>query len=112
MTLNSVDLPAPFGPITARTSPGSIARSTASTATSPPKRRVRPRHSSSGTGRLRLAARPLGARVLSYQAPDAFRRQHHERDEHGAEDQRPQLGRFRELVLQDEEEHATDDRAD
>src|SRR5215467_11661009 len=100
MTLKSVDLPAPFGPITARTSPGSIARSTASTAMSPPKRRERPRHSSSGTGRLRLAARRLGARVFGNQAPDAFRRQHYEGDEHGAEDQRPQLGRFRELMLQ------------
>src|ERR1041385_7473353 len=112
MTLNSVDLPAPLGPITARTSPTSTARSTASTATSPPNRRESERHSSSGTGR------PLGARgrftlrVFPYQAPDALGRQQHEGDEHGAEDERPELGDFRQLVLQDEKENSADDRAD
>ena len=40
--LNSVVLPAPFGPITAVTPPSATSRSTASTATRPPNRRVTP----------------------------------------------------------------------
>src|SRR6185369_9940049 len=48
MRLNSVVLPAPFGPIRLVTLPGSIDRSTAFTATSPPNRMVTPRASSSG----------------------------------------------------------------
>src|SRR6516225_2292100 len=38
MRLSSVVLPAPFGPMTPRISPGATARSTPSTAASPPKR--------------------------------------------------------------------------
>src|SRR4051812_40449147 len=48
MTLNSVVLPAPFGPITLKISPGCTARSTPSTAATPPKCRFKPRTSSSG----------------------------------------------------------------
>ena len=44
----SVVLPAPFGPITARTSPGSTAMETSSTALRPPNRRPSPSVSSSG----------------------------------------------------------------
>src|SRR5687768_14072735 len=40
MALNNVVLPAPFGPIRPTISPGSTVRSTASSATSPPKRSV------------------------------------------------------------------------
>src|SRR5919197_1685194 len=43
MTLNSVVLPAPFGPRIARRSPGSTARSTSRSACRPPKRRPTPR---------------------------------------------------------------------
>src|SRR6266542_6222816 len=42
-TLNSVVLPAPFGPRIARRSPGTTSRSTSRTAWSPPKRRPTPR---------------------------------------------------------------------
>src|SRR5947209_11760807 len=42
MTLNSVVLPAPFGPRIARRSPGTTSRSTSRTACSPPKRRPTP----------------------------------------------------------------------
>src|SRR5215208_960833 len=58
--LNSVVLPAPFGPITLRISPGSSARSTPSTAWTPPKCRFSPRISSSGatSGPPDQAARP------------------------------------------------------
>src|SRR5947207_5549363 len=97
MRLNTVDLPAPFGPITARVSPGSSARLTPSTATSAPKRRTRPRHSSSG--------------IFPDQAPDALGREQHERHEHRAEDERPEVGDLRKLVLEEDEEHAAEDRS-
>src|SRR3954466_8475451 len=42
MTLNSVVLPAPLGPITPTTSPGATVSDTSSSAVSPPKRTVRP----------------------------------------------------------------------
>src|SRR6185295_8644010 len=82
--LNSVDFPAPFGPITARTSPGSTVISTPSSAASAPKRRINPLHSSSGIGclraagilRLRRALEPAGQ-----DAPDALRGEQDERDE-------------------------------
>ncbi len=44
----SVVLPEPLGPIRARTSPGTSARSTPPTATTPPNRRTSPRASSTG----------------------------------------------------------------
>ena len=47
ISLNSVDLPAPFGPITDRISPSRTEKETSLTATSPPKRLVRPMTSSS-----------------------------------------------------------------
>ncbi len=106
--LNSVDLPAPFGPITARISPGSTVMSTLSTATSAPNRRVRPLHSSSGIGRL-LAAAGIGGslrRLLQpagEDAPDALRRQHDEGDEDRTEDQRPQVGDLRKLMFEIDE---------
>src|SRR5881628_2818028 len=43
ITLKSVVLPAPFGPRTARRSPGATSRSTSLTACKPPKRRPTPR---------------------------------------------------------------------
>src|SRR5687767_1963215 len=98
MRLNTVDLPAPFGPITARISPGSIVKSTRSTATSAPKRRSSPRHSSSG--------------IFPQQAPKALGRKEHEGDEHRAENERPEIGHLRELVLQEHEEGTAEDRAD
>ena len=48
--LSSVLFPAPLGPITPMTSPGSIERSSPSRAVTPPKRFVSPRASSSGIG--------------------------------------------------------------
>src|SRR3981081_2535164 len=46
MRFTSVVLPAPFGPMRPNASPGGITRSTAFTATTPPKRLVRPAASS------------------------------------------------------------------
>src|SRR5512136_658868 len=102
MMLNSVDLPAPLGPITARISPASIAIFTLSTATRPPKLRVRPRHSRSGTASLPIFAvagyHPFGSKTLGQQSPYSIRCEHDECDEDRAENQRPQLGHFGELL--------------
>src|SRR5215472_5333686 len=107
--LNTVDLPAPFGPMTARIL-------TASTATSAPKRRTNPLHSSSGIGCLLAAGGARDDRLLlkarSHDAPNALRRQHDEGDEDRSEDERPEVGHLRQLMLHEHEEHATDDRAD
>src|SRR5581483_4921853 len=47
--LSSVDLPAPFGPITPSSSPEVTSRLTSETATTPPKRLPTPRRERSGT---------------------------------------------------------------
>src|SRR5262249_30142042 len=113
--LNTVDLPAPFGPMTARILPESRLMSTASTATSAPKRRTNPRHSSSGIG-CPLAGGAWDDRLLlkarSHDAPNALRREHDEGDEDRTEDERPEVGHLRQRMLHEHEEHATDDRAD
>src|SRR5215475_4502995 len=113
--LNTVDLPAPFGPMTARILPASRLMSTASTATSAPKRRTNPLHSSSGIGCLLAAGGARDDRLLlkarSHDAPNALRREHDEGDEDRSEDERPEVGHLRQLMLHEHEEHATDDRA-
>src|SRR5262249_32469026 len=90
--LNTVDLPAPFGPMTARILPASRLMSTASTATSAPKRRTNPLHSSSGIGCLLAAGGARDDRLLlkarSHDAPNALRREHDEGDEDRSEDSR------------------------
>src|ERR1700761_3717799 len=59
MRLNAVDLPAPLGPIIATIEPGSIAKSSSLTATSPPKRWVTRSSVSSGTSAHRLGVERL-----------------------------------------------------
>src|ERR1700738_4029013 len=78
--LNRVDFPAPFGPMTARTSPSSTRIDTWSTATKPPKRRVSSSSSSNATAIFRLGGAPA-AEARPDEAPDAFRREDHEADE-------------------------------
>src|ERR1700761_6255481 len=53
---NSVDLPAPLGPISPRISPAATSMSTPSTATKPPKRFVSPRPARIGSGTAGSAA--------------------------------------------------------
>src|SRR5215510_15019364 len=111
--LNTVDLPAPFGPMTARILPASRLMSTASTATSAPKRRTNPLHSSSGIGGLRgIGKRRLLPEARSENAPDTLGGEHHEGDEDRAEDERPEVGDLRQLMLDEHEKNAADDRAD
>src|SRR5215475_14193136 len=111
--LNTVDLPAPFGPMTARILPASRRMSMASTATSAPKRRTNPLHSSSGIGGLRgIGNRRLLPEARRENPPDALGGEHHEGDEDRAEDQGPEVGDLRQLMLDEHEEHAADDRSD
>src|SRR5688500_11529039 len=114
--LKTVDLPAPLGPITARISPRSTVKSTPSTATSAPKRRTSPLHSSSGTRRLLAPVRDRNrapdAQPARQNAPDALWREHDEDDEDGAEDERPQVSHLGEVMLEKHEGYAAQDRAD
>src|ERR1044071_6199468 len=84
--LNRVDLPAPFGPMTARTSPFATRIDTWSTAVSPPKRRVSSSSSSNATIYVRFSPTPTEAGTN--QAPNALRRKHHECDEDEPKEQR------------------------
>src|SRR5882762_3092239 len=106
--LNTVDLPASFGPMTARILPASRLISIASTATSAPKRRINSLHSSSGIGCLLAAggARDIGplAEARGQDAPDALRSEHDEGDEDRAEDERPKVSDLRQLMLEEHEE--------
>src|SRR6187397_3107120 len=70
-----VVLPAPLGPISACTSPFAISRVTSSVATTPPKRLVTPRSSSM---------------LFLPQPCDAFRREHHYREQDDA-DRKPRM---------------------
>ena len=113
MQLNSVVLPAPFGPMTAVISPRRAAKDTASTAVSPPKRIVRlldvQRSSFGGMARRRGHHQPrpsptrsppiarfspsaIGGRA---RADQAARPQHHDRPPCAAEDQHPVFRRGR-----------------
>ena len=116
MTLNSVDLPEPFGPITATTPPAGTVMSTAFSATRPPKRTVTPLTSSAGSpscaqrrrGRVSAVKPPrrtsacccskVSAGLLARGRDQALApEQHHEHQDH-AEDQ---LDRLRQVdVLQ------------
>src|SRR5262245_53168898 len=114
--LKTVDLPAPLGPMMARISPGSTVISTSSTATSAPNRRVRPLHSSSGTGSLLAAAVGrhlgwLGPEPPGQNPPDALRREHDEDDEDRAEDERPQIGDLRQVMFEEDERDSAENRA-
>src|SRR5712671_4341808 len=107
--LNSVDLPAPFGPITARTSPSSTCIDTWSTATRPPKRRVSSSSSSNATAVCRFGGTAeAGAR----EAPDPLRREDHECNKDQAEKQGPGLGVIAELVLDHQKKCSAKNRAD
>src|SRR6185312_12817778 len=84
-----VVFPAPFGPMTAWSSPGSMASETLSVATRPPKRLVRPTTERSGSATGALAA-------LARQEPeDATARKQHDEDQDRPHDHLPVLGQAR-----------------
>src|SRR5262249_49894821 len=114
--LNTVDLPAPFGPMTARILPASRLMSTASTATSAPKRRTNPLHSSSGIGCLIAAGGARYDRLLlkacSHDAPNAFRREHDEGEEDRSEEARQGVAPLQKLIPHNHKKYPPDDGPD
>src|SRR6516165_6161954 len=106
MRLNKVDLPAPFGPITARTSPSTTCIDTWSTATRPPKRRVSSLSSSNATAIFPLDC-GSAAKTAADDAPYALRSEDHKGDEDEAEEQGPGLRVIAELMLDRQEECGT-----
>src|SRR5215469_7321928 len=110
--LNSVDFPAPFGPMTARTSPSSTCIATWSTATSPPNRRVRSWSSSNATTVFQFGRAATSARAGVHEAPDVLRREHHEADKDETEEQCPGLDVVAELVFDSQKKGGAEDRTD
>src|SRR5918993_4402495 len=83
ISLNSVLLPAPFGPMTERISPSSTSKLTSLTAISPPKRLVR----SWTRTRLMASALLAAAAGAEPQAQHAVRQEHDHRDHQHAVEQ-------------------------
>ena len=112
--LISVDLPAPFGPITAWISPTCTSSETSATAVRPPKRFCRPsraqRDVRHGRSPPRRPAYPVTstAEEQGTKLPHAARQRQHDRDDDQAFDQLPMIGRR----LQHFFEPDQDDRAD
>src|SRR5262245_10768040 len=80
--LNSVVLPAPFGPITAKMAPSGTAKLTSCTARRPEKFFDTPEISSNATSRLRLvAARLVEAKLAGERRPHAVRQQQDDDEE-------------------------------
>src|SRR5881394_2336792 len=75
----SVVLPAPFGPISACTSPRTMSSVTSSVATTPPKRLETPRSSSIASFLL-----------FAEESGDGLGREHHDREQHDA-DREPRM---------------------
>src|SRR5437016_14511708 len=94
----SVVLPAPFGPMTACSSPGTISSMMLSEATTPPNVLVRPSTRSSGSAMA-------GARE---QAVDPAAGEQHDEQEQRTDDDRPVFGDPGQRLL----EHQQRDRAD
>src|SRR5262245_36032973 len=109
--LKKVDLPAPFGPITAAISPRPIEKSTRSTAVKPSKRLLTPRTSSIGlyhvwrAGRRRcgLGADAQASNGSRQGAGDSAREHEQQHDEHRSHRQWPILGKRRDLLVEDDE---------
>src|SRR5438045_4497144 len=105
----SVVLPAPLGPMSPKTRPSSIARSTAFTATTPPNRLVRAVASSNIFGPH--GAQPRGTSELE-QRREAARQVHDdEHEDHALEDVAVLLERLEDR-RQRGEEHRAEDRAE
>src|SRR5690242_1455070 len=123
MRLNSVDLPAPFGPITAAISPSATARSTSLTARKPPNDLDRPLTSSTlhlDAGRLgsadlgtadTLSLAPQPGKAGRQAADDAAGEDEQQDEQDRAENERPVLGVGRRLLVQEHQGARADDRA-
>ena len=102
--LNSVVLPAPLGPITAVTPPSTTSRSTASTATSPPNRRV-----TLCSDKQRHALPPRGIRLPS--AGESLRRVDQQQDQARAVEQVLIVLEVAKYLRQQADDHRAEDRA-
>src|SRR6516165_9235807 len=105
--LNSVDLPAPFGPMTAAISPSATARSTSETARKPANDLERPRTSSTD-GPSFFAAKPSYAGGQA--ACDFPGECEQQNDKDGAEHERPIFGVGGDLLVEQHERRSSDDR--
>src|SRR2546422_4019944 len=99
--LISVDLPAPFGPSSACSSPRTSVRLTASLATRPPKRRVSARASRIASG-MAVRAEQAAPHAPDEMAQSARKEQHQEHDCR-TQPQLPVLGKRREQLLHQHE---------
>src|SRR6266478_8468759 len=106
ISLNSVDLPAPFGPITERISPSCTARLTSLTATSPPNRFDSPAMVSSSPT---ASAPPLRRRT---QAQETIGQNQHQRNQDRREDQQLILTGLEQEVPTVIEDEGADNRAE
>ena len=88
--LMKVVLPAPFGPMMARNSPGITSRSMPSAALTPPKASLRPRAERSASRHAAAPPQPAGQH-----SPEPARREEDDRQQHAAEDHLPGIGHGR-----------------
>src|SRR5258706_11446413 len=108
--LKVVDLPAPFGPISASSSPAATSKLTPSTARLPPNDLPRSVTFNSAMGStFHHGAAPLVA--LAHEAGDALREHQHQHEDDAAEQRAPVVGVARDCVLQPGERDGADDRA-
>ena len=127
MRLKSVVLPAPFGPMMRRRSPGSTARSTEAVTSSPPKDLSRPRTASAVEAAHRAGPSPGAATAAAggatvravarrHRRADAghqpVRHEDDDRHEDGAEDEVPALDVGARHVLHDDDEPGAHHRAE
>src|SRR5581483_8505325 len=97
----SVVLPAPFGPITACISPGMTANVTSASATTPPKRLLRPWICNSGSATFERLQN----------SGDTAARIEHNRYQQRSENDLPMLGNARKHFLEDQQRDRAHDRA-
>src|SRR5579862_3682355 len=105
MRLKKVVLPAPLGPITARSSPASTIIDTPLTATRLPKVRV------TFSTLRRLIRQASRRRPAADDAEHAAREEQHDEDEEQADERHPVLGLARDVILQHDEDRGANQRS-
>src|SRR5579871_5034076 len=105
MRLKKVVLPAPLGPITARSSPGSTVNDTPLTATRLPNVRV------TFSTLRRLMRRASLRRPAADDAEHAAREEQHDQHEEEADERHPVFGLARDVILQHDEDRGADERS-
>src|SRR5262245_13879299 len=113
----SVVFPAPFGPMTAWSSPRGTSSEIASEATTPPKRLVNASIWSSGSATGHLCIRGVGLRrprecEAFEQAVDAAAREQHDQEQQRAQNDLPVFGEARQHLLEHQQSDGADERAE